>query len=112
MPAVPSIPPRICSSRFAQRRVMALRSLSKSSCMSENFSTMASRRWRKRGPVRESQSERFRQHAPRAEENLCSDIGYVAVIKLALMAAPEQGLLADVARVSFQSEAVIWSGNQ
>jgi hypothetical protein len=48
-----------------------------------------------------------RQHAPRAEENLCSDLGYVAVIKLALMAAPEQGLLTDVARVSFQSEAVI-----
>src|ERR1700733_7274432 len=61
---------------------------------------------------RESQSERFRQHAPRAEETLCSDIGYVAGIKLALMAAPEQGLLTDVARVSFQSEAVIWSGNQ
>src|SRR5580693_6528356 len=56
---------------------------------------------------RESQSERFRQHAPRAEENLCSDIGYVAVIKLALMAAPGQGLLTDVARVSFQLEAVI-----
>ena len=33
---------------------------------------------------RESQSERFRQHAPRAKEHLCSDIGYVAVIKLAL----------------------------
>jgi hypothetical protein len=49
---------------------------------------------------RESQSERFRQHAPRAEENLCSDIGYVAAIKLALMAASEQGLLTDVTRVS------------
>ena len=56
---------------------------------------------------RESQSERLHQHAARAEENLCGDIEYVAVIKLALMAASEQGLLTDVARVSFQSEVVI-----
>jgi len=52
MPTVAPMTRSICSDRFAHCFMIALRSLSKSSCMDENASTMASTRWRKRGPVR------------------------------------------------------------
>jgi deferrochelatase/peroxidase EfeB len=51
-PAVDSTTPRICSSRFAQSRIIVLRSRSRSACMSLNRSTTASIRCRNRGPVR------------------------------------------------------------
>ena len=56
MPAVESITPRICSSRFAQRRVIVFRSLATSCSISVNFSTIASTWAQKRGPVRYSQT--------------------------------------------------------
>ena len=52
MPAVDSMTQRICSCRLAQSLVMVFRSLSKSACISENFSTIAWTRCLKRGPVK------------------------------------------------------------
>src|SRR5271157_5641105 len=52
MPAVAWTITWICCSRLAQDFCIALRSFSRSACMSWNFSTMASTRCRKRGPDR------------------------------------------------------------
>src|SRR3990172_8341811 len=52
IPTVACMTRSICSSRLAHFLVMAFFSLSRSSCIEENASTMAWTRWRNRGPVR------------------------------------------------------------